>query len=60
MLKILPFTRLGRYVTVSFNKCIFTGGDSALADIEGSYIEDIYNLTISNCLFRNNNAQFHL
>ena len=33
-------------VTVRFNKCIFTGGDSALADIERLYIEDIYNLTI--------------
>ena len=45
-------------VTVSFNKCIFTGGDS---DIEILYIiEYIYNLTISNCLFRNIDAQFEL
>ena len=41
-------------VTVSFNKCLFTGGDS---DIEILHIEDIYNLTISSCLFRNNDAQ---
>ena len=44
-------------VTVSFNKCIFTSGDSALANIEGLYIEDIYNLTIRNCSFHNNDAQ---
>ena len=43
-------------VTVSFNKCIFTSGDSILADNEGLYIEDIYNLTITNCLFHNNDA----
>ena len=43
-------------VTVSFNKCIFTSGDSILADNEGLYIEDIYNLTITNCLFHNNYA----
>ena len=43
------------HVTVSFNKCIFTSGDSTLAEI--LYINDIYNLTISNCLFHNNNAQ---
>ena len=49
--KILAFYSLG---TVSFNKCIFTSGDSTLADIEGLYIDDIHNLTISNCLFRNN------
>ena len=41
-------------VTVSFNKCIFMGGVKTL------YIEDIYNLTISNCLFRNNNAPSNL
>ena len=41
-------------VTVSFNKCLFTGGDS---DIKILYIGSIYNLTISNCLFRNNNSQ---
>ena len=40
-------------VTVSFNKCLFTSGDS---NIETLYIEDIYNLTISNCSFRNNDA----
>ena len=38
---------------MSFNKCIFTDGDS---DVEILYIEDIYNLTIINCLFRNNDA----
>ena len=47
-------------VTVSFNKCIFTRGDSSLADIEGLYITYIYNLTISNCLFRNNDAHSEL
>ena len=47
-------------VTVSFNKCIFTSGDSSLADIEGLYIAYIYNLTISNCLFRNNDAHSEL
>ena len=41
-------------VTVSFNKCLFTSGDS---NIETLHIEDIYNLTISNCSFRNNDAQ---
>ena len=46
-------------VTVNFNKCIFTSGDSALANIEGWFV-DIYNLTISNCLFHNNNAQSQL
>ena len=40
-------------VSVSFNKCIFTSGDSTLAGSEGLFIEDIYNLTISNCLFSN-------
>ena len=48
--KILVFYSLG---TVSFNKCIFTSGDSTLADTEGLYIADVHNLTISNCLFRN-------
>ena len=47
-------------VTVSFNKCIFTSGVSSLADTEGLYIEDVYNLTISNCLFHNNDAQSEL
>ena len=47
-------------VTVSFNKCIFTSGDSALADSEGLYIEDIYNLIINNCLFGNNDGQSDL
>ena len=42
---------------MSFNKCIFTRGDSSLADIEGLYITYIYNLTISNCLFRNNDVE---
>ena len=44
-------------VTMSFNKCIFTNGDSTLSDIQILHIEDIYNLTISNCLFHNNYAQ---
>ena len=47
-------------VTMSFSKCIFMGGDSALADTEGLYIEDIYNVTIRNCLFHNNDAQSNL
>ena len=47
-------------VTVRINKCIFTSGDSALANIEGLYIEDIHKLTISNCLFHNNDAQLEL
>ena len=47
-------------VTVRFNMCIFTSGDSALDDTEGLYIEDIQNLTISNCLFRNNDVQSDL
>ena len=47
-------------VTVSFNKCIFTSGNSSLADTEGLYIAYIYNLTISNCLFRNNDAHSEL
>ena len=48
-------------VTVSFNKCIFTStiGDSAF-DIIDLYVIDSYNLTISNCLFRNNGAQVNL
>ena len=46
--------------TVSFNMCIFMGGNSSLADIEGLYIKDIYNLTISNCLFSNNDARLAL
>ena len=44
------------FVTVSFNKCIFTG-TLELAGIEGLYIGYIYNVTISNCLFHNNDAQ---
>ena len=51
---LVSFYYLG---TVSFNKCIFTSGDSTLADTEGLYIDDVHNLTISNCLFRNNDAQ---
>ena len=43
-------------VTVSFNKCIFSSRDSELADIKGLYIGYIYNVTISNCLFHNNDA----
>ena len=44
-------------VTVSFNKCIFTSGNSTLADIETLSTKYIYNLALSNCLFRINNAQ---
>ena len=44
-------------VTVSFNKYIFTSGDSTLAEIEILHIVNICNLTISNCLFHNNDAQ---
>ena len=44
-------------VAVSFNKCIFTGGDSTIADNEALCIGYIYNLSISNCLFHNNDAQ---
>ena len=40
-------------VTVSFNKCIFTSGDSIPADNEGLYIKNIYHVTITNCLFHN-------
>ena len=42
-------------VTVSFNKCLFTRGDKALAHIENLYIGYSDNLTISNCLFRDHN-----
>ena len=42
--------------TVSFHKCIFTSGDSTQADTEGLYIDNVYNLTISNCIFDNNDA----
>ena len=55
--KMLLFYSLG---TVSFNKCIFTSGDSTLAETEGLYIDDVHNLTISNCLFHNNDAQREL
>ena len=47
-------------VTVSFNKCIFTSGGKAVTNKEGLYIDYAYNLTISNCLFRNNDAQSEL
>ena len=40
-------------VTVSFNKCIFTG----TLNLEGLYIQHIYNVTISNCFFHNSDAQ---
>ena len=46
-------------VTVSFNKCIFTG-TLDLANVEGLYIRHIYNVTITNCLFHNNDAQSQL
>ena len=46
--------------TVSFNKCIFTSGDSALEDIENLCVDNIYDLTISNCSFCNNDAQSDL
>ena len=44
------------FVTVSFNKCIFTGGTLELTKLEGLYIENIYNFIISNCLFHNDVA----
>ena len=48
-------------VTVSFNKCIFTSArGKAVTDKEGLYIVEIHNLIISNCLFRNNDAQSEL
>ena len=47
-------------ISVSFNKCIFTSGDSVLADNKQLHIGNIYNLTISNCLFYNNDAQSEL
>ena len=40
------------FVTVSFNKCIFTGGTLELTKLEDLYID---NITISNCLFHNTN-----
>ena len=46
-------------LTVSFSKCIFTGTLN-LANVEGLYIKYIYNVTISNCLFHSNDAQFDL
>ena len=46
-------------VTVSFNKCIFTGTLN-LANVEGLYIGYIYNVTITNCLFHNNDAPSNL
>ena len=47
------------FATVSFKKCIFTGIlDPTNLKLEGLYIENIYNVTISNCLFRNNDAQY--
>ena len=49
----------GSIVTVSFNKCIFTG-TLDLGTNEGLYIGYIYNVTISNCLFHSNNAHFDL
>ena len=36
---------------MSFNKCIFTSGDSILDDIEIFYVEDTYNLTTSTVYF---------
>ena len=45
-------------VTVSFNKCIFTS--SALPGTEGLYIAYIYNVTITDCLFHNNDALSNL
>ena len=56
------YTILGCYslVTVSFNKCIFTSGGRAVTNIEGLYIRNVHNLTINNCLFRNNDAQLQL
>ena len=48
-------------VTVNFNKCIFTSAQGkAVTDKDGLYIAGIHNLIISNCLFRNNDAQSEL
>ena len=46
-------------VTVSFNKCIFTSGGKAVNNSFGLYIA-YHNVIISNCLFRNNDAQSEL
>ena len=46
-------------VTVSFNKCIFTGTLN-LEGLYNMYIQHIYNVTISNCLFHNSDAQSRL
>ena len=54
------FISFNYFVTVSFNKCIFTNGGRALTDKEGLNIAAIYNLIISNCLFRNNSNQSEL
>ena len=48
-------------VTVNFNKCIFTSArGKAVTDKDGLYIAGIHNLIISNCLFRDNDAQSEL
>ena len=46
-------------ITVSFNKCIFTSGGSAVTKMINLYIIVRY-VIISNCLFRNNVAQSEL
>ena len=48
------------FATMIFNNCIFTSGGKAVTDNKGLYIADIYNLIISNCLFRNNDARSEL
>ena len=46
-------------ITVSFNKCIFTSGGSAVTNMISLYIIVRY-VIISNCLFHNNVAQSEL
>ena len=48
------------FATMIFNKCIFTSGGKAVTDKAGLYTGDIHNVIISNCLFRNNDAQSEL
>ena len=54
------FISFNYFVTVSFNKCIFTNGGRALTDKEVLDIVDIYNLIISNCLFHYNDVGYEL
>ena len=48
------------FITVSFNKCIFTNGGRGLTDKEGLHIGYVHNLTVSNCLFHDNDNQSEL